>query len=418
MKLLPDNFRYPHYSSEIKFKNELPKKHSTCILVLSFNEVDNAKKLAPYLSKKINLLDVCFIDNSSEDGTFEFLKQNYSNIFNILQTKENLGGAGGFCIGQEWVIEKGYEYCVLTEADAYPLDDDLIECLVKNKNEKCIVRSMYYEQNCPSFTFHYSLYPVELFKKIGVTNKDLFFRADDWEYGKRMEKILKKEYKTKVINKFYSHPVIKRGFKTTVNYFHFRNGLLVYAKYPKRNSIFDVTRNFLLYALYSFFTFFNDGNSVTLKQFYFALLDFLKRDLSRNKIMLEKFKTAELRPKEKIEFLEDDFLSFFNKYKNFKIVSPLIKKTLSSHLRFCAPPFSFNCITLKFCSSNRPLAFLFKKIIFVEEIDFINKKIYYFEYNNKNLIRSILFFLISSALSVILYLILFPLILWTIIRIK
>jgi len=417
-KILPDNFRYLEYKSDIKIKNEIPKKHSTCILVLCFNEIENVKKIALYLSKKINLLDVCFIDNDSSDGTFDFLKNNYGNIFNIIQTKENLGGAGGFCIGQEWIIERDYEYCILTEADAYPLDDDLIEFLLKYKNEKCIIKANYFEQKLPAFTFHFTLYPVEIFKKSGVVNKNLFFRAEDWEYGQRMEKILKREYKIKIVKKFYSHPIIKKGFKITANYFHFRNGLLVVAKYPQKNAILDVTKNFLLYSLYSFFSFFNDGNKIILKQFYFAFLDFFKTDLSKNKEMLEKFKNEELKPKEKIDFLEDDLQSFFNKYKNFKIISPLIKKTLRFHWRFNDPIFSFNCMASKFSSSNRSFVFLFKKIIFVEEIDFLNKKIYYFEYKNKKLLKSWLSFLFSLFLSILLYLVFFPLILWTIFKIK
>jgi len=417
-KILPEKFRYPNYIEEISIKNEVPKKHSTCVLVLSFNEIENVKKLALYFSKKINLLDVCFIDNASSDGTFEFLRRNYGSIFNIIQTKENLGGAGGFCIGQEWIIKRDYEYCILTEADAFPLDEDLVEFLLKNKSPKCIVCSMYYEQNCPSFTFHYSLYPVELFKKIGVVNKNLFFRADDWEYGKRMEKILKSEYKIKIINKFYSHPIIKKGFKIAVNYFHFRNGLLVFAKYPRINSFFDVTRNFLLYSLYSFFTFFYDGNNVILKQFYFAFLDFLKMDLSKNKERLEKFKNEELKPKEGIKILEDDLNTFLNKYKDFKIISHLIKKGLNVHLGFRDPLFSFNCITSKFNSPSRCLAFLFKKIIFVEEIDFLAKKVFYFEYVNRNFVWSFFIFLVSSFLSLALYFTLLPLILWAIIKTK
>jgi GT2 family glycosyltransferase len=417
-KVLPEKFRYFEYRSDIKIKNEIQKKHSTCILILSFNEIENVKKISSYLSKKINLLDVCFVDNNSSDGTFDFLKNNYGSIFNIILTKENLGGAGGFCIGQEWVIERGYDYCILTEADAYPLDEDLIESLLKNKKQNQIVLARYYEQNLPSFSFHYSLYPVEFFKKIGVVNKNLFFRADDWEYGERMGKILKNEYKIEIINKFYSHPIIKKGFKITANYFHFRNGLLVRAKYPAINSVLDVTRNFLLYTLYSFFSFFNDKNITVLKQFYFAFFDFLKRDLSRNKEMLERFKNEELKPKEKIKFLEDDFFSFLRKYKNFKIVSPLIKKTFAFHFNFSGAFFSVDCISSKFASSNQVIAFLFKRIVFVEEIDFLEKKIYYFEYHNKKLLESWFCFFISLFLSFLSYLILFPLILWTIFRIK
>jgi GT2 family glycosyltransferase len=418
-KILPDNFRYPNYLSEIKFKNELPKKHSTCILVLSFNEIENVKKLALYLSKKINLLDVCFIDNHSEDGTFEFLNQNYSDIFNVLQTKENLGGAGGFCVGQEWVIERDYEYCILAEADCQPIDEDLIECLLEYRDKKCVVQSMYYEQNCSSFNFHFTLYPVELFKKAGVVNKNLFFRADDWEWGKRLEKVIKKEgYTCKLINKFYSHPIFKKGFRIGVNYFHFRNGLLVYAKRPQKNSFFDVSKNFLQYSWYSTFSFFNDKNITILKQFFFAFLDFLKGDFSRNREMLEKFKKEELKPKEKIKILEEDFSSFFSKYKNYSIASLLIKTNprLRSYLQ--SSFFYSKAISSKFSFSNRLLAFFFKEIVFVEEIDFLNEKIYYFVYKNENFLKSWFFLSISAIFSVILYFVLLPAILFTILRLK
>ncbi len=44
------------------------------------------------------------IDNNSSDGSAEFVRQNFPEVF-IFETGENLGGAGGFSTGMKLALQ-------------------------------------------------------------------------------------------------------------------------------------------------------------------------------------------------------------------------------------------------------------------------------------------------------------------------
>lgn len=170
-------YRFDDWKEYISDENRVYKKSDTVVVILAFNQIDMVKNISKFYEKQE--IDVLFVDNNSSDGTYDFLKNTYSDQFNIIKTKENLGGAGGFAIGQEWILD----YCILTEEDALPMDEDIIVELVKNRDTNKRVRA--------SFSLHFNLYPTWLFEKIGVMNKELFFRADDWEFERRLQNTTK-----------------------------------------------------------------------------------------------------------------------------------------------------------------------------------------------------------------------------------
>jgi len=57
------------------------------------------------------------VDNSSQDGSFEYVAQNFPQVA-ILQTHDNLGGAGGFSAGMQVALDTdGVEYVWLLDND-------------------------------------------------------------------------------------------------------------------------------------------------------------------------------------------------------------------------------------------------------------------------------------------------------------
>jgi len=182
----------------------------TVIIILIFNQIEMLKNISKFYKKQN--FDILFIDNNPNDVTYEFLKSNYGNRFNILKTKENLGEAGGFAIGQEWLLNKWYDYCILTEEDALPIDEDIIQELVKNRDKNTRVRAKFYELNKPDFSLHFNLYPTWLFEKIGRMYKKLFFRTDDLDFEQRLQKFLATQpnFVTIYIDKKYSSLLIKK----------------------------------------------------------------------------------------------------------------------------------------------------------------------------------------------------------------
>ncbi|MEM7020927.1 MAG: glycosyltransferase family 2 protein [Pseudomonadota bacterium] len=62
-------------------------------------------------------LDIVIVDNASEDGTVEALKNEFPNI-QLLCNEENLGGTGGFNTGLQWAFQQhGYDYLWLLDND-------------------------------------------------------------------------------------------------------------------------------------------------------------------------------------------------------------------------------------------------------------------------------------------------------------
>jgi dolichol-phosphate mannosyltransferase len=100
------------------------------VIVPTYNEIENVKVLIPELMKLKSQFDVLFVDDSSPDGTGQYIseisKQN-SRVHLLSRTKkEGLGKA--YIAGFNWGLGKGYD--TLTEMDAdfshRPVDLDSI----------------------------------------------------------------------------------------------------------------------------------------------------------------------------------------------------------------------------------------------------------------------------------------------------
>lgn len=97
-------------------------------LVTSVVVTFNRKK---YLEENLNALlcqndvdsDIIVVDNASTDGTEELIKSfisSYPNRIHYINTKKNLGGAGGFNIGIREAIKYGYRYAWIMDDDSIP----------------------------------------------------------------------------------------------------------------------------------------------------------------------------------------------------------------------------------------------------------------------------------------------------------
>lgn len=69
------------------------------------------------------------VDNASDDGTVEFIKENYSEI-HLIESKENLGFGKANNIGMRYALEQDCDYVFLLNQDAW-VEPDTFEKLVK-----------------------------------------------------------------------------------------------------------------------------------------------------------------------------------------------------------------------------------------------------------------------------------------------
>jgi len=64
--------------------------------------------------------DLIVVDNASEDGSAQAIKDRFSSRLTLIENSENLGGSGGFNIGMQYALNKNsYQYIQL-------LDDDVV----------------------------------------------------------------------------------------------------------------------------------------------------------------------------------------------------------------------------------------------------------------------------------------------------
>lgn len=396
----------------------LPKRHNTCVTILNFNNKNAVLQVAKAL-EDIDA-DVLIVDNASTDGSYDALCERYKDRFNLIKTKENIGGAGGFALGIQWVINRKYDYCLVSEDDAlpYPGHEDIFSEMLKYKDKKRFVQAKFYELETTSFNFHYFLYPVWLLKEVGVPNKDLFFRADDQEWGMRIRNYLRKNkiaIEKKVVDRYYTHPILKRGFSITANYFGIRNALWVYMVYPQRNFIVDYALQAGKYLTFALFTLLYDKNLELLRQFVDAYMDFVLERFDNNYQRLRKYQGKTLEPKNYI-LQKSSLEEFYDKFKDRKIVSAVLQ---TPHFpRNFSKLYKNGVIGRKFCDIARLKALQYKDIIFVEEIDFIKNEIVYFRYTNRCYMQARIYLALAATASLIFVMASIPIVVWKKIKVK
>lgn len=174
------------------------------------------------MEQTVDSLDIVVIDNGSTDGTEKDIHDIYADNEQVIyiNTKENLGGAGGFSFGIKWAAKKGYDYLWIMDDDTIPEKNTLEEFLNADKalNGEYGFLSSYAKwidgtacnMNVPRISnnwrvniddeFNYSLMQVEsasfvsmfvkteVVKKVGLPIKEFFIWADDVEYTRRISK--------------------------------------------------------------------------------------------------------------------------------------------------------------------------------------------------------------------------------------
>lgn len=206
------------------------KKSKIAILIVTYNRLTLLKEcLEAVLHQSMMPADIFIVNNHSTDGTEEYLQSLYEYqepAIYIVNTKENLGGAGGFEVGvKEALKHRDYKFLLFIDDDAILKHDFLerIELAIKdspqvslfagsvlcggvidtNHRRKISNRLIFSESWIPK-KFYGSRFYCELAtfcgfiadRKVmeiaGAPRGDYFIWYDDTEYCLRCEKILKK----------------------------------------------------------------------------------------------------------------------------------------------------------------------------------------------------------------------------------
>ncbi len=101
------------------------------IFICNFNKAEMVVKCVQAIrNQTYQNFDVYVVDNASDDGSVQLLRQTYGDTVTILQNETNLGGSGGFGRAIRTALEMDYPYFMLVDNDAF-LDKYAVEELHK-----------------------------------------------------------------------------------------------------------------------------------------------------------------------------------------------------------------------------------------------------------------------------------------------
>jgi rhamnopyranosyl-N-acetylglucosaminyl-diphospho-decaprenol beta-1,3/1,4-galactofuranosyltransferase len=252
-------------------------KYKIAAVVVTYNRLVLLKECITALRNQSYKLDeIIIVNNSSTDGTFEWL--NTQKDLTII-TQENSGSAGGQHTGIKTAYEKGYDliWCMdddccastsaLTELVKNIQRNIVLNCLVLSKtNPKSLAFGIYdlsdkifYKEYSElsskekieyASLFNGTLFPSEVVKKIGLPIQDLFIKGEEIEYFHRVRKNNFNTYT--IISSHLVHPPSNVKLIKT-KFFNHRFEFLDYKKrfYRARNFIY----NYKTYHNFSFKSF-------------------------------------------------------------------------------------------------------------------------------------------------------------------
>lgn len=215
----------------VKMDNSVVASVEIDAIVVTYNRLEKLKKaLSCYDNQTMPFRNLIVVDNCSTDGTSEYLEKwktivspKYKKI--VVHNSENLGGSGGFAVGERLALELSPDWLIVADDDAYVDRDlilnfrnylkkhntesiDVITTAVLNPDKSICVAHRLRHTNITKTGIGYTVidesnydhaeFPVSLFsyvgpifkfetlKKFGIINADYFIYNDDTEHSLRI----------------------------------------------------------------------------------------------------------------------------------------------------------------------------------------------------------------------------------------
>ncbi len=115
------------------------------VIIPTYNEIENLKSLFPALMNLSEKFDVLVVDDSSPDGTGNFVIENskMNSRIHLLSRAKKEGLGKAYIAGFKWGIEKGYDILTEMDADFSHRPADLNEILKKIEITDVLIGSRY-----------------------------------------------------------------------------------------------------------------------------------------------------------------------------------------------------------------------------------------------------------------------------------
>jgi dolichol-phosphate mannosyltransferase len=115
------------------------------VIIPTYNELENMQMLLPALMQLDHSFDILVADDSSPDGTSDFvLKFSLTEPrVNLLKRKEKNGLGKAYIAGFKWGLEKKYDAMIEMDADFSHSPDDLMKILNELESNPVVIGSRY-----------------------------------------------------------------------------------------------------------------------------------------------------------------------------------------------------------------------------------------------------------------------------------
>jgi hypothetical protein len=137
------NNRFPRRNNWKDFVSKIDGKpqHKYAILTIHFNHFENTKRLLDYLQREKNQnFDIIFIENSTniEEKTFLLTYATRFDNCIVITPLSNVGSAGGYALGMEYILSQSYEYFFVVEDDIILEQEQTFSSLMKEANAQTL----------------------------------------------------------------------------------------------------------------------------------------------------------------------------------------------------------------------------------------------------------------------------------------
>ena len=115
------------------------------VIVPTYNELENIKALLPVLMDLNSPFDVLVVDDSSPDGTADFVQMyllTQPRVY-LLKRKEKDGLGKAYIAGFKWALQNKYDAVVEMDADFSHSPTDLLKILQQLETSPVVIGSRY-----------------------------------------------------------------------------------------------------------------------------------------------------------------------------------------------------------------------------------------------------------------------------------
>ncbi len=115
------------------------------VIIPTYNEIENLKKLLPELMLLSEKFDVLVVDDSSPDGSGNFVteKSKLNSRIHLLSRPQKQGLGKAYIAGFKWGLQNGYDVLTEMDADFSHRPEDLNQILKKIETTDVVIGSRY-----------------------------------------------------------------------------------------------------------------------------------------------------------------------------------------------------------------------------------------------------------------------------------